>query len=119
MSFVIAHQGDSSVQCKPLVVLLVLPGIGVPAHTLDVTGSFSIGGVLAGAMQCQSLSDDGSIDAGDECQGATPVQPEFRLRLTQDDEFFVKLGFATGNGLNSNESRKRSPFSLSAWAADL
>ncbi len=102
-----------------LAMSLLTLGAGAPAHALDVTDNFSIGGVLAGAMQCQSLSDDGPNDGSDECQGAMPLQPEFHLRLTENDEFFMKLGFAAGNGLNSNESRNRSPFTLTTWAADL
>ena len=83
----------------------------------EVTDKFSVGGVLSGAMQCQVLSDD--ADSSDKCRGAVPVQPEASLRPTENDEFFIKFGFAAGNGLNSSDNRKRSPFALATWAADL
>ncbi len=102
-----------------LAVLLSALGVGAPVYALDITDQFSIGGVLSGTMQCQSLSDEGTRDADDQCQGAMLVQPEFHFRLTEDDEFFMKLGWAAGNGLNSSENRNRSPFSLTTWAADL
>ena len=66
---------------------------------------------MAGAGQCQSLSD---TDADDECRGGLPFQPEFSIRPTESDEFFAKFGFAAGNGLN-----EASPFVIAPWAADL
>ena len=72
---------------KTLAVSLFTLGVGAPVHDLDVNDNFSIGGVLSGAMQCQSLSDEGTQDADDQCQGAVPLQPEFHLRLTEDDKF--------------------------------
>ena len=111
---------------KTLAVSLLTLGVGAPVYALDVTDNFSIGGVLSAAGQCQSLSDDGEIagdEGDDECNAGMPLQPEFHLRLTEDDEFFMKLGFAAGNALNSTEdngnARRRSPFTLTAWAADL
>ena len=102
-----------------LAMSLLALGFAAPVHALDVTDNFSVGGVLSGSVQCQSLSDEGTQDANDECQGAMPLQPEFHLRLTENDEFFMKLGFAAGNGLNSSDNRNRSPFTLATWAADL
>jgi len=83
-----------------------------PASAYDVTERFSIGGVIAGSMQCQSLS--GNSGADNDCNGALPLQPEASFRATGRDEFFVKAGFASGNGLND-----KSPFILAPWAADL
>jgi porin len=86
--------------------------LGGHAHAYDVNERFSIGGILAGSMQCQRLS--GTSGADNECDGALPLQPEVSIRPTDSDELFVKLGFANGNGLNG-----KSPFALAPWAADL
>ncbi len=83
-----------------------------PARAYDVNERFSIGGVMAGSLQCQELSDKAGAD--NECDGAVPLQPEASYRPTGSDEFFVKTGFANGNGLNG-----KSPFVLSPWAADM
>ena len=78
----------------------------------DLTEQFSIGGVIAAGYQYQALDrDDGGKDKGG---GAVPVQPEVSFRLTERDAFFLKLGFAAGNGLNN-----KTPFTLAPWAADL
>lgn len=90
----------------------VLAALCATAHAYDVNGQFSIGGVIAGTVQCQSLSEKAGAD--NECDRAVPVQPEFSFRPTNADEFFVKAGFADGNGLNG-----KSPFVLAPWAADL
>lgn len=90
--------------------LLLLASAG--AQAIDLTDRVSLGGVLAGAIQCQSLSDSGGAD--DTCEGALPIQPEIRFRPTANDELFVKLGFTTGNGLNPV-----TPFQISSWSADM
>lgn len=90
----------------------VLLALGAPAHAYDVNEQFSIGGVIAGSLQCQKLSEKAGAD--NECDGALPLQPEASFRPTERDEFFVKAGFANGNGLNG-----KSPFVLAPWAADL
>lgn len=102
---------------KTLTMALAGLAMCAPVQAYDVTDRFSIGGVLSGAMQCQYLQDDAGAD--DQCNGAMPLQPEASFRPTANDEFFVKFGFAAGNGLNSNENRNRSPFVLETWAADL
>jgi hypothetical protein len=88
----------------------VLMALGAQAAAYDVTEQFSIGGVIAGSMQCQRLS--GKAGADNECYGALPFQPELSFRPTDSDELFVKAGFAHGNGLND-----KSPFVLAPWAA--
>ena len=100
-----------------ITLLCAAPGMSPQLHAYDVTDRFSLGGVFSATGQCQSLSDDAGAD--DECQGAMPLQLEMSLRPSGSDEFFAKFGFATGNGLNSSDDRFRSPFVLSAWAADL
>ncbi len=102
---------------KTLVMALAITGLYIPVQAYDVTDKFSVGGVLSGAGQCQYLQDDAGAD--DQCKGAVPIQPEISLRPTDNDEFFLKFGFAVGNGLNSNENRNRSPFVLATWSADL
>ena len=79
----------------------------------DVTDRFSIGGVIAGAYQYQSV--DTSSGSDNRGKGALPFQPEFSFRPTEKDELFAKFGFATGNALNDGTS----PFVLASWAADL
>jgi hypothetical protein len=75
----------------------------------DITDKFSIGGVIAGAYQYQSVDGDGNLG-----RGAVPFQPEFSFRPTENDEIFVKFGFAAGNGLKGVTE-----FNLAPWAADL
>jgi len=69
-------------------------------------------GVMAGAYQLQSVS--GPSEAEDTGRGALPFQPEVSVKLTENDQFFFKFGFAAGNGLNPVN-----PFLLAPWAADL
>jgi len=90
----------------------VLMVLGTPAQAYDVNEQFSIGGVIAGSLQCQRLSEKAGAD--NECDSALPLQPEISFRPTDSDELFVKTGFANGNGLND-----KSPFVLAPWAADL
>jgi porin len=90
----------------------VLMALAMPAVAYDVSEQFSVGGVVAGSMQCQDLSVNAGAD--NECHGALPLQVEAGFRPTGADELFVKLGFASGNGLND-----KSPFVLAPWAAAL
>lgn len=104
------------------VLLLVPAGAGA----YDVNDRLSIGGMLSAAGQCRQVSgrplaEDGEvagepIDQGfdDTCRGALPIQLEVRLTPSARDELFVKLGWATGNGLNQS-----TPFRLAPWAADV
>ncbi|UCF91744.1 MAG: carbohydrate porin [Desulfobacterales bacterium] len=92
-----------------LIGLLILPGT---AFSYDLNAQFSVGGVLAGAYQY--LNADAGPDTRDGGELAAPLQPELSFHPTARDEFFLKLGFAAGNGLNP-----KSPFTLSPWAADL
>jgi porin len=96
---------------------ILVPGavqmaLGPPAVAYDVNDQFSIGGVVSGSVQCQQLSVKAGAD--NDCGGALPVQPEASFRPTGRDELFIKLGFASGNGLSDD-----SPFVLAPWAADL
>jgi len=100
---------------KPSLYAFLVPSqlfIGVPSLAYELSDKFSVGGVLAGAVQCQSLSD--APDADDGCETALPFQLELSFRPTKTDEVYSKIGFAAGNGLNP-----KSPFVISHWAADL
>lgn len=96
---------------KMLAVPLAMLGMSAPVQAYDVNDKLSIGGVLAGAGQCQELSNS---DKENQCKGALPFQPEVSFRATEVDEFFAKFGLAAGNGLNKN-----SAFLIPPWAADL
>ena len=78
----------------------------------DINETISINGVIAGAVQCENVSNAPGID--DECKGALPIQSELSIRPTDSDEFLFKVGFAADNGLNAV-----SQFVVAPWAADL
>jgi len=80
----------------------------------EITDKLSIGGVIAGAFQYQSISDAPGFE--NKGRGALAIQPEISFALTDRDELFVKLGFGAGNGLTEEGV---SPFILEPWAADL
>lgn len=86
--------------------------LSLNASAYNINDQFSVGGVLAGAVQCQDLS--GAPDNADTCKGGAPFQLEVSLRPTDADEVFFKLGFAAGNALN-----EISPFIIPPWAAVL
>jgi porin len=96
------------------VLLLVLVLKSAPAASYEVTDELSVGGVLAGAYQYQVL-DNSSPGYEDTGRGAVPFQVEINYTPTPSNEFFVKFGFAAGNGLNDGTS----PFYLAPWAATL
>jgi porin len=94
------------------ILALVLPFAPTQSLAYDINEQVTIGGILAGAIQCQNLSDAPGFS--NTCESAVPFQPEVSIRPTEDDEVFFKLGFAAGNGLND-----KSPFKIPPWAADL
>ena len=77
------------------VVLIV---VSASLEAYDINETISINGVIAGAVQCENVSNASGTD--NECRGALPIQPELSIRPTASDEFLFKLGFAAGNGLN-------------------
>jgi hypothetical protein len=79
---------------------------------LRSTPNLTLDGLIAGAYQCQQLTDGSATD--DACRGALVFQPELAYAPTDSDLLFVKLGVAAGNGLNTV-----SPFELAPWGADL
>lgn len=86
--------------------------LSLNASAYDINEQFSVGGVVAGAVQCQVLS--GAPDASNTCKGGAPFQLEVSLRPTDADEVFFKLGFAAGNAFN-----EITPFVIPPWAAVL
>lgn len=100
---------------KPFIglsVVLPLSMTAAPVSAHDINDRLSLSGVLAGAVQCQNVSD--APNSNDTCRTASPFQPELSFRPTDTDEVFLKLGFAAGNGMNG-----KSPFVIAPWAADL
>jgi porin len=95
--------------CTGLVAIIGL--LALPARALDLTDRLSLGGVLAGGIQCQSIAHG---SAEDKCGSALPFQPQLIFNPTELDQLAVKLGFAAGNALNLAP-----PFDFPLWAADL
>lgn len=94
----------------PLLLAVLLPCTAVEAH--DLTQNLSLDGVFSAALQCQNLSDNTNAD--DTCKSAIPFQPSLTYRAASHSTLYLKLGFASGNGLN-----EVSPFIIPPWAADL
>ena len=111
------------IYCR-LPVVIVLAWMTLPVCAYEVTDRFFVSGILAGAGQCQDVSTrlpadsyavDGVVDSyGHGCRGAMPLQVEAGYHPDGASEFFIKFGFAEGNGLN-----EASPWVLAPWAADL
>ena len=120
-----------------LAPLSLLPLAGAPfagAQAFDINDQFSIGGIIAAAGQCQDVSarlpgegygtaieDSDPLEYntdldqfGNECRGGMPVQIEMDFRPNSANQFFIALGWAVDNALNTE-----SPFRLAPWAADL
>lgn len=89
------------------LLVLVNDGFGY-----EITDKLYIGGLLAGAYQYQNISDAPGYE--NEGRGAVLFQPAIGFSPTQNDAFFAKFGFASGNSLNDV-----TPFVLAPWAANL
>jgi hypothetical protein len=109
----IKKSGASRVLKWPLLLAgIILCATTTPLIAYDINDRLVIGGVAAGAWQCQELSEGaGSADA---CRGALPFRPHLDYRPTASDRLYTEFAFAAGNGLN-----EVSPFRISPWAADL
>ena len=98
---------------RPLVVVLAVAlGATSSARAYGIYDELSIGGTLGMAGQCQKVS--GLADSENLFRGAVRYPPEPTYNPTGQDQFFVKFGFAAGNGLNED-----SPCALAPWAADM
>jgi porin len=95
-------------------VLGVLPVCvcGILSGETQASSQLEVSGLMAATVQ--HLSSSHSSTNKDETRGAFVFQPEARVKRTERDEFFIKLGFAAGNGIVNF-----SPFSPAPWAADL
>ena len=97
-----------------LAMLGTLIFYGSPSFAYDINDKFSVGGIIAGVYQYQSISDAPGYDS--EGRGALVFQPEISFKPTDSDEVFAKFGFGAGNGLMEEG---QSPFFLAPWAADV
>lgn len=93
-------------------MLMGLLGSMAHSYGYEINDTIYINGTLAGAYQYQDVK--GVSSSADRGGGALVFQPEIGFAPTKQDEFFLKFGFAAGNGLND-----KSPFVLAPWAADL
>lgn len=78
-----------------------------------IANKVTFSGILAGTYQDDSVS--GMPDDDDFGGWALPIQIGISVKPTETDEIFFKLGFAAGNGLNT----EKHPYVLTPWAADL
>ncbi len=92
-----------------LLMLAVMAYLPVPAGAYDINDKFSISAVMAGVYQYETTNDTEEDDRG---RGAFVFQPEASFSPTENDAFFVKFGFAGGNGLAAVTT-----FNLAPWAA--
>jgi hypothetical protein len=92
--------------------IFALPGNG---FGYEINDKFSIGGVIAGIGQYQSISDspEGYENEG---RGLLLFEPEISFTPTDSDEIFAKFGFGAGNGLNEEG---QSPFVLAPWGGNV
>jgi len=90
--------------------ILFLTGSG---FAYEINDMFSIGGVVAGIYQYESLSDAPGYDSLG--RGLLAIQPEVSFSPTEQDELFVKFGFGAGNGFMEEG---KSPFILATWGGD-
>jgi porin len=86
--------------------------IGPSARAAEITDRLQTTGVLAGGYQYADVVNPAGVENRDGY--AVPFQLELAYLPTAASEFFVKLGFASGNGLNA-----KSEVTLAPWAADL
>ena len=80
----------------------------------EINDKFSIGGIIAGIGQYQSVSD--APDFENEVRGLILFEPEISFTPTDNDELFVKFGFGAGNGL---DGEGRSPFMIAPWGGNV
>jgi porin len=100
-----------------LCCLLAISGLFLLASNgfgYEINDKLSIGGIIAGAGQYQSISDAPGFE--NEGRGALVFQPEISFTPTDSDEVFAKFGFGAGNGLMEEG---KSPFMIAPWAADV
>ena len=87
---------------------------GHPLFAYEITEKLSIGGVLAGIYQYESLSDAPGYEI--EGRGLLAFQPQISFTPTDQDELFAKFGFGVGDGLMGDGI---SPFEIAPWGGDV
>ena len=100
------------------VCLLAISGVFLLAGTgfcYDINDKLSIGGIIAGVWQYQSLSD-APKEFENEGRGLVLFEPEVSFTPTDSDELFVKFGFGAGNGLDGGG---QSPFMIPPWGGNV
>ncbi len=91
--------------------IFLFPGNG---FAYEINDKLSIGGVMAGIGQYQSISDAPGFE--NEGRGFLLFEPEISYTPTDNDELFAKFGFGAGNGLNEEG---QSPFMLAPWGGNV
>ncbi len=89
---------------------VLFTGVG---FAYEINDKFSVGGVMAGIYQYDSLSNAEDFDSAG--RGLLAFQPEMTFTPTDNDELFVKFGFGAGNGLMEGGV---TPFILAPWGGD-
>jgi Carbohydrate-selective porin, OprB family len=92
------------------VFLMATNGLGY-----EINDKFSIGGIIAGIYQYQSIGD-APEEYENEGGGLLLFEPEISFTPTDSDELFVKFGFGAGNGL---DGEGRSPFVIPPWGGNV
>jgi len=98
--------------------LLAILGVFLMAGSgfgYEINDKFSIGGIIAGIGQYQSISD-APQDCESEGRGLILFEPEISFTPTDNDELFVKFGFGAGNCL---DGEGRSPFMIAPWGGNV
>ena len=91
--------------------IFVLPSNG---FGYEINDKLSIGGIIAGIGQYQSISDAPGFE--NEGRGLILLEPEISFTPTDNDELFAKFGFGAGNGL---DGEGRSPFVIAPWGGNV
>ncbi len=92
------------------VFLMATNGFGY-----EINDKFSIGGIMAGIYQYQSIGD-APEEYENEGRGLLLFEPEISFTPTENDELFAKFGFGAGNGL---DGEGRSPFVIPPWGGNV
>ena len=98
--------------------LMAILGIFLMANNglgYEINDKFSIGGIIAGIGQYQSISD-APEDYESEGRGLVLFEPEISFAPTENDELFVKFGFGVGNGL---DGEGQSPYIIAPWGGNV
>ena len=87
---------------------------GINGFAYPINEQLSIGGVVAGIYQYQSITD--ASDFENQGRGFLTFEPEVAYTPTDRDEVFAKFGIGAGDGLLANG---RSPFVLAPWGGNV